>query len=44
MKMEKLILENQILIMKGLISIGDEEILEEMRKQIKKTEEEIQKL
>jgi hypothetical protein len=42
--MEKLILENQILIMKGLISIGDEEILEEMRKQIKKTEEEIQKL
>lgn len=44
MKMEKLILENQILIMKGLISIGDEEILEEMRKQIKKIEKEIQKL
>jgi len=42
--MEKLILENQILIMKGLISIGDEEILEEMRKQIKKIEKEIQKL
>ena len=39
--MEKLILENQILIMKGLISIGDEEILEKMKKQIKKIENQL---
>lgn len=41
MKIKKLILENQILIMKGLMNIGDKKTLEEMKKQINKIETEL---
>lgn len=41
MKIEKLILQNQILIMKGLIAIGEPDVIEEMKEQIKRIEHEL---